>query len=137
MITNRVYILNEIFDTSHNKICKIEGKYINHHNYKFRTYNITKKTYKNIIQEITNNNTITYCEFFELLQNKNKKLIVKHTKDILDNLEFPPLNKYDFEETFEEHEYNTKYGKIISNKYHTYLILNDEYLNNNDINEIF
>jgi hypothetical protein len=66
----------------------------------------------------------------------NNKIIMEYKRDILDNLEFPPLNKYDFEETYEETEYQTKYGKLICNKYHTYLELNNN-LDNTNYDEIF
>ena len=134
-MTKRLYILNDVFDINSNGMYDITFN-INNHKIS-KKYMINKKTYLNIIQENINDNIHTYCEYFKVFKHKDNKIIMSYTKDILDNLEFPPLNKYDFEETYEQTEYNTKYGIIISNKYVCYLELNKEYENNDDISNIF
>jgi hypothetical protein len=90
---------------------------------------VTKKIYLSINQDIINDKIKTYCEQYKVLYNQDNKCVLEYKQDILDNLEFPPLNKYDFEETYEQTEYITKYGKIISNKFQTYLELDKEYDN--------
>ena len=125
MITYRIYMLDSIFDSKINKIYNINNN-INFKNYELvKIYKVCKKTYMNINQEIINNNIQTYCEYYNIINNVNNKVIIEYKKDILDNLEFPPLNKYDFEETYEEIEYKIKYGKLITNKYQTYIELNN------------
>jgi hypothetical protein len=138
MITYRVYILDSNFDSKINSIYNINNT-IKLENYKLiKKYQVCKKTFMNINQEIINNNIQTYCEYYNIINNMNNKVIIEYKRDILDNLEFPPLNKYDFEETYEEVEYQIKYGKIISNKYQTYLELNNlENINFDDIFNIF
>jgi hypothetical protein len=137
MITNRVYILDSNFDSNINNIYDINNN-INLENYKLiKKYQVCKKTYLNINQEINNNNNIqTYCEYYKVIYEKNNKIIVEYKRDILDNLEFPPLNKYDFEEIYEEVEYQIKYGKLITNKYQTYLEI-DNNLQNINYDDIF
>ena len=131
----RVYILDSIFDINKNGIYNITN--VNYENYKLiKKYQVCKKTYLNINQELINNNIHTYCEYYKVINHMNNKIIMEYKRDILDNLEFPPLNKYDFEETYEETEYQTNYGKLISNKYHTYLELNNN-LDNTNYDEIF
>jgi hypothetical protein len=118
-------MLDSIFDSKINKIYNINNN-INFKNYELvKIYKVCKKTYMNINQEIINNNIQTYCEYYNIINNVNNKVIIEYKKDILDNLEFPPLNKYDFEETYEEIEYKIKYGKLITNKYQTYIELNN------------
>ena len=135
MITYRVYILDNNFDIKNNSIYNITNN-INFKNYKLiKNYQVCKKTYLNINQEIINNNIQTYCEYYKVIDNKNNKIIVEYKQDVLDNLEFPPLNKYDFEETYEQAEYQTKFGKLISNKYQTYIELNN--LQNIKFDDIF
>ena len=53
----------------------------------------------------------------------DKKIILKYTQINLDNDEFPPLNKYEFEEEYEEEIYKFEFGKIIKNKYESYIEL--------------
>ncbi len=128
MILKRVYLLNNIFDINKNGTYNTDYIFNNNQNYKLvKKYQVCKKIYLNINQEIINNNIHTYCEYYKVYHNKDNKIMMEYKQDILDNLEFPPLNKYDFEETYEEIEYHTKYGKLISNKYQTYLELKKEY----------
>jgi len=135
MVTKRLYILNSTFDINNNGIYNIDYiDYSINNNYKLvKKYQVCKKTYLNINQEIINNNIHTYCEYYNILNHMNNKIIMEYKQDVLDNLEFPPLNKYDFEETYEEIEYNTKYGKLISNKYQIYLEINNTLDISNDI----
>ena len=59
MITNRVYILDSIFDINKNGIYNITN--MNYENYKLiKKYQVSKKTFMNINQEIINNNIQTY-----------------------------------------------------------------------------
>ena len=140
MVTKRVYILNNNFNNNINGIYDITNFDIEKYKYKVSKVNkITKKSYLNINQEINQDTNVihTYCEYFKVLQHIDNKIIMEHKKDILDDLEFPPLNKYDFEETYEEIEYHTIYGKLITNKYQTYLELNKDYEEYEKYNEIF
>jgi hypothetical protein len=95
----------------------------------FEKYKITKKRYLNIFQEIRERNTlteiITYVEEFKFIEQSENYIIFKYTKTILDNREFPPLNKYDFEENYDEEVYEVIYknihSKLISNQFEQYI----------------
>ncbi len=142
MITKRLYILTNNFNNNTNGIYDITNFDVEKYKYKVGKINkITKKSYLNINQEINNdtNDIHTYCEYYKVIYQKDNKILMEYRRDKLDNLEFPPLNKYDFEETYEETEYITDYGKIISNKYQTYLELDNDikYVNYDEILDKF
>jgi hypothetical protein len=48
-----------------------------------------------------------------------------YTKNLLDDNEFPSLNKYDFEETYDEEiyeiMYNNKIAKLVKSKYEIFI----------------
>lgn len=130
--TIRIYKINYNFNNTQNGIYDI----ISYNSDKYelsKKYMVTKKIYLSINKEIINDKIKTYSEQYKILYYKDNKCVMEHKLDILDNLEFPPLNKYDFEETYEQTEYITKYGKIISNKYQTYYELDKEHVNYDEI----
>ena len=150
--TFRAYILNSSFDFNNNNIYQInlfnQINQINKKecNLKFRKYIVRKRSYLNIIQkniiytDIKDNkdiNIITYCENFKIITINKNKIILEYNKDILDNDEFPPLFKYDIDEEYEEKEYITTYGKIIENKYESYLEIDPKYNNEKYYDLIF
>lgn len=130
--TIRIYRINYKFNNSQNGIYDIITYNLDKYELS-KKYMVTKKIYLSINQEIINDKIKTYCEQYKILYNQDNKCVLEYKQDMLDNLEFPPLNKYDFEETYEQTEYITKYGKIISNKYQTYLELDKEYDNYDEI----
>ena len=142
MISKRIYILNTNFDNTKNGVYDISNFNVEKYKYKVGKINkITKKTYLNINQELNHdtNDIRTYCEYYKVLFQKDNKIVMEYKRDKLDDLEFPPLNKYDFEETYEQKYYITEYGIIISNKYQTYLEIDDDikYENYDEILNIF
>jgi hypothetical protein len=98
-----------------------------------KTYNVKKRSFLNINQKVylydKKQEIITYSEVYNLVYNTNNKIVMEYNIDILDNDEFPLLYKYDINEEYEEKEYKTKYGNIISNKFETYLEINKEFQN--------
>jgi hypothetical protein len=130
--TIRIYKINSEFNNLNNGVYDISNYNLDKYELS-KKYIVTKKMYLSISQEIINDKITTYCEQYKILYHIDNKIVMEYKQDILDNLEFPPLNKYDFEETYEQNEYITKYGKIISNKYQTYIELNKEYNNYDEI----
>jgi hypothetical protein len=133
----RLYLLkNSNFNNNNNFIGEINAdinKFTKDNVKLIKTYNVKKRSFLNINQKIyiydKKQEIITYSEVYNLIYNTNNKIIMKYNIDILDNDEFPLLYKYDIEEEYEEKEYNTGYGKIISNKFETYLEINKEFQN--------
>jgi hypothetical protein len=133
----RAYILNSNFDFNNN-IYQINQIKVNKDDkLKFKKYIVKKRSYLNIIQKSINDNIITYCENFNIINVNKNRIIMKYNRDILDNEEFPPLSKYDIDEDYEEKEYITKYGKIIENKYESYFEINQEFCNEKYYDLIF
>lgn len=93
------------------------------------TSNVTKKRYQNIFQEIKIKDKKefkkTYVDEYIFVKQEEKNIIFKYNKTILDDKEFPPLNKYDFEESYDEQIYEIMYKnkkcKLISNKYESFI----------------
>ncbi len=128
----RAYILKTEFDYNSNGIYHFEKFNIKERtdkNIKTRKYMVKKRSYLNINQKTIDDKTITYSENFSVLHNNNNKIIMEKNTDILENKEFPPLSKYDFDEEYEESELITKYGKFIENKYESYLEIDPKYCN--------
>lgn len=96
-----------------------------------KKYNVKKRSYLNINQKIyiyeNKQEIITYTEEYNLIYNTNNKIVLNYDTDILNNDEFPLLYKYDIDEEYEETQYKIKYGKIISNKFETYLEIDKEF----------
>ena len=153
--TFRAYILNSSFDFNNNNIYQINlFNQINQINKKdsniqYRKYIVKKRSYLNIIQkniiysdnkdnkDNKDNIITTYCENFKIITINKNKIILEYNQEILDNNEFPPLFKYDIDEEYEEKEYITTYGKIIENKYESYLEIDPKYNNEKYYNLIF
>lgn len=130
MKTKRTYFISNSdskFDTNSNYILNLDIVDLNiFRPYKLiNSYKITKKKYLSIYQTIINNNKQTYTEDFNTISFFENKLIVEYTKNILDDNEFPSLNKYDFEETYDEEIYeiiyNNKKAKLVKNKYEVFI----------------
>ena len=126
IITNRTYFVSNI-DLNSNQISQLDKVNLNiFKQYKLLDkYNVTKKRYLSINQTIIKNEKKTYTDDYDIINQENNKIIMKYTKNILDDNEFPSLNKYDFEETYDEEiyeiTYNNKSVKIIKNKYEMYI----------------
>jgi hypothetical protein len=131
----RLYLLkNTNFNKNNNYIGEINTdiNYFTKDNLKLiKKYNVKKRSFLNINQKTYTHDKkqeiITYSEAYNLVYNTNNKIVMEYNIDILDNDEFPLLYKYDIDEEYEEKEYKTKYGKIISNKFETYLEIDKEF----------
>jgi hypothetical protein len=138
--TIRAYILKKDFDSNSNGIYEFDNFNIKDRGDKkirTRKYMVKKRAYLNINQKTIDDTVITYCEHFSVLHNNHNKIIIEMNTDILENEEFPPLSKYDFDEEYEEIELITKYGKIIENKYESYLEIDPKYCNKKYYDLIF
>jgi hypothetical protein len=133
----RLYLLkNSNFNNNNNFIGEINtdiNKFTKDNVKLIKTYNVKKRSFLNINQKVylydKKQEIITYSEVYNLVYNTNNKIVMEYNIDILDNDEFPLLYKYDINEEYEEKEYKTKYGNIISNKFETYLEINKEFQN--------
>lgn len=131
----RLYLLkNSNFNNNNNYVGDIItdiNKFTKHNIKLIKKYNVKKRSFLNINQKTLTfdekKEIVTYSEDYNLIHNKDNKIVLKYNIDILNNDEFPLLYKYDIDEEYEETEYNTKYGKIISNKFETYLEISKEY----------
>ena len=126
MKTKRTYFISNI-DLNSNQISQLDKIDINIFKpYKLLyKYEITKKSYLSIFQTIIKNDKITYTEDYNIINQDNNKIIMTYTKNILDDNEFPSLNKYDFEETYDEEiyeiMYNNKIAKLVKSKYEMFI----------------
>jgi hypothetical protein len=126
-ITNRIYKLNsnKLLDLNKNMVVNLQlFKFANEQKL-IEKYKVKKKRYLSINQTIKNNIIETYTEDFEIISQNNTDLHIKYIKNIVDNEQFPPLNKYDFEESYTEEiydiKYNNKKAKLIVNNFENYI----------------
>jgi hypothetical protein len=126
MKTTRTYFIENInFDL--NQITELSKIDLNNFKpYKLNdNYKITKKRYLSIFQLMFKNIKETYTEDYNIIKQDGDKISIEYTKNILDENEFPSLNKYDFEETYVEEiyeiTYNNKIVKLVKNKYETFI----------------
>jgi len=126
MKTTRTYFIENInFDL--NQITELSKIDLNNFKpYKLNdSYKITKKRYLSIFQLMFKNIKETYTEDYNIIKQDGDKISIEYTKNILDENEFPSLNKYDFEETYVEEiyeiTYNNKIVKLVKNKYETFI----------------
>jgi hypothetical protein len=123
----RIYLSKEILDLSNNNIYDLElinDKIIK--KFKFEeTIKYRHQQYKNINRNICSNNITTYVEYFEYYTNINNYIILKYTKNILNNNEFPLLHKYDIDEEITIDIYKFKNIKLIKNKNFCFFEVNE------------
>jgi hypothetical protein len=113
--SNQLFELN-IYDLKQFKQLKLIEK-----------YTVNKKRYLSIFQDNIKDIKTTYTEDFNIIKQDNTDLFLEYKKNILEQEQFPCLNKYDFEETYEEELYeifyNNKKARFIKNKYESYIEL--------------
>ena len=119
--SRRTYILQNNVDVSTNFNVAIKQLDLTQHK-PIKKYKVLKQKYLNINRTIINEKTHTYAEYFTIIDNSNNTLVIQHDLITLDNLEFPQLHKYDFNDTYDEYEYLINERKVISNKYETYYV---------------
>ena len=126
MKTNRTYFISNV-NINLNQITEISLIDLNSLKpYKLiDSYKITKKRYLSIFQIMLKNIKETYTEEYNITKQDGNKISMEYTKNILDENEFPSLNKYDFEETYDEEIYeilyNNKNAKLVKNKYEIFI----------------
>jgi hypothetical protein len=126
MKTTRTYFIENI-NFHLNQITELSKIDLNNFKpYKLNdSYKITKKRYLSIFQLMFKNIKETYTEDYNIIKQDGDKISIEYTKNILDENEFPSLNKYDFEETYVEEiyeiTYNNKIVKLVKNKYETFI----------------
>jgi hypothetical protein len=130
MNKTRTYFISNVnvdVDIDSNQITEISKVDLNNFKpYKLiDSYKITKKRYLSIFQILFKNSKDTYTEEYNIINQEKDKIIMKYKKNILDNNEFPSLNEYNFEETYDEEiyeiMYNNKIAKLVKNKFEMFI----------------
>lgn len=111
-------------------IFDLDNNYENINKHLIKKYKVKKRRYQSIFQETiienNNENKQTYVEEFELIKKEKEYITFKYNRINLDEREFPPLYKYDFDEIYEEEIYSIIYKhkkcKLILNPFENYMI---------------